>query len=49
MVNEDLPELTTVEVFARRQKKLSEKKELIGIAASKLVEDPESNVNICYF
>ena len=45
-VEEDLSELTTVELFARREKKLNEKKELIGTTASKLVEDPESNVNI---
>lgn len=43
---EDLSELTTVKVFARRERKLNEKKELIGTAASKLIEDPESNVNI---
>lgn len=46
---DDLSELTTVQVFARREKKLNEKKELIGTTASKLVEDPESNVNIWYF
>ena len=43
---EDLSELSTVKLFARREKKLNEKKEVIGTTASKLVEDPESNVNI---
>ena len=41
---EDLSELTTVKLFAKREKKLNEKKELIGTTASKLVEDPENNV-----
>lgn len=42
---EDLSTLTTAQLFARREQKLKEKKDLIGLAASKLVEDPESNVS----
>ena len=42
---EDLSDLTTVKVFARRERKLNEKKELIGTTASKLIENPETNVN----
>ncbi|XP_065920082.1 nucleolar complex protein 3 homolog isoform X2 [Dysidea avara] len=43
---EDLSALTTAQLFARREQKLNEKKELIGLTASKLVEDPENNINL---
>lgn len=44
----DEEDITTVQLFARREKKLNEKKERIGTIASKLVEDPENNVNTYY-
>lgn len=39
------PPLTVVELFARRQEKLSDKKEKIAELASGLIEDPETNVS----
>ncbi len=41
--------LTVVELFARRQEKLSEKEDKIAELASGLVEDPETNVKLIYY
>ncbi|XP_077992569.1 nucleolar complex protein 3 homolog isoform X2 [Glandiceps talaboti] len=42
-VKEKLPALSTVELFARRQNKLAEKKRHIASLASSVVEDPENS------
>jgi hypothetical protein len=43
---EPLPELSTVELYALRQKKLNERKERIARLGSAVIENPQENVNI---
>ncbi|KAK2177369.1 hypothetical protein NP493_601g01041 [Ridgeia piscesae] len=41
---EDLPPISAAEIFARRQKKVQEKKRTIAMLSSALIENPEQNV-----
>ncbi|KAI0241832.1 Nucleolar complex-associated protein 3 [Lamellibrachia satsuma] len=43
-MEEDLPPLSAAELFARRQTKLREKKRIIAMLSSALIENPEQNV-----
>ena len=42
---EDLPPLSAAEIFARRQKKVQEKKRTIAMLSSALIENPEQNAS----
>ena len=44
-MEEDLPPLSAAELFARRQTKLREKKRIIAMLSSALIENPEQNAS----
>ena len=48
VVQEELPPLSAAELFANRQKKLTEKKRTIALLSSALIENPEQNASNIY-
>ena len=48
VVQEELPPLSAAELFANRQKKLTEKKRTIALLSSALIENPEQNASYMF-